>query len=308
MSLFFYRYIFLDSHVEFNDTFYNFGEESSGAENIMDVRSTDITKRANIGLSVSLPNVNIIPWRQEHLESKHEPFIIGVAGGTASGKTSVCDIIVKELGIDQSRVAIISQDCFYKPLTPEQIQNVKKYDFDHPDAFDWDLIEETLRDLHDGKAIKVPIYDYVTHSRKTESTNLYAIDIILFEGILVFYQQRIMKYMHLKIFVDTDADIRLARRILRDIKHRGRDLDGVLQQYQTFVKPSFDEYVLPTKKNADVIVPRGADNVVAIDLLVQHIKLKLLAISGRKLKLSGNKEKKDKQQQSRKIEDSTREI
>jgi len=109
----------------------------------------------------------------------------------------------------------------------------------------------------------------------TESTSMYGIEVILFEGILVFYQQDIMRYMHMRIFVDTDADIRLARRILRDIKSRGRDLDGVLQQYQTFVKPSFDEYVLPTKKNADVIIPRGADNLVAIDLIIQHVKSKL---------------------------------
>jgi len=252
--------------------------------------NTKSTNDNNRLYSSSLPNIGVTHhWQAEdqNTKSSSAPFIIGVAGGTASGKTSVCDIIVKECGIDQSRVAIISQDCFYKPLNHDQIANVKDYNFDHPDAFDFELIEETLRDLSQGKAVKIPIYDYVTHSRKAESDSLYAIDVILFEGILVFYQQKIIKYFNIKIFVDTDADIRLARRILRDMASRGRDLNGVLQQYQTFVKPSFDEYVLPTKKNADVIVPRGADNVVAIDLLVQHIKTKLAEKARRPL-FSGN--------------------
>eukprot|EP01117_Protostelium_nocturnum_P006976 TRINITY_DN2504_c0_g1_i1.p1 TRINITY_DN2504_c0_g1~~TRINITY_DN2504_c0_g1_i1.p1 ORF type:complete len:369 (+),score=113.68 TRINITY_DN2504_c0_g1_i1:68-1174(+) len=229
--------------------------------------------------SSSLPNISTSHHWEHHQvngnKDKDLPFIIGVAGGTASGKTSVCEIIVEELGIDRSRVAIISQDCFYKTLSPESIKNVKKYNFDHPDAFDWDLMEQTLKDLREGKPIKVPIYDYVTHSRKSETTNLCAIDIVLFEGLLVFYEAKIMQFMHMKIFVDTDSDIRLARRIRRDIRERGRDVDGVLLQYQVFVKPAFDEYILPTKKYADVIIPNGSENVVGINLIVQHVKSKL---------------------------------
>jgi len=124
------------------------------------------------------------------------------------------------------------------------------YNFDHPDAFDWNLLEETLRELRDGKAAKIPTYDFVTHSRKDEtySKTIYSIAIILFEGILAFYQPNIRDLMNMKIFVDTDADTRLSRRILRDISERGRDLEGVLLQYQRFVKPSFDDYILPTKK------------------------------------------------------------
>ncbi|PRP86308.1 uridine-cytidine kinase 2-A-like [Planoprotostelium fungivorum] len=226
-------------------------------------------------ISASLPNIGIHHEHSQELRLNQSqlPFIIGVAGGTASGKTSVCHIIVRDLGIDQHRVAMISQDCFYKSL--DHTVDPKTYNFDHPDAFDWELMEVTLKDLREGKPTKVPIYDYVTHSRSTEYTSLCAIDIILFEGILVFYEQKIMEYMHMKIFVDTDADLRLSRRILRDIKSRGRDLTSVLTQYQTFVKPAFDDYVLPTKKSADVIIPRGADNTVAIDLIVQHIKSKL---------------------------------
>jgi len=208
------------------------------------------------------------------------PFIIGVSGGTASGKTSVCNLIIKELSSNekhQHRVALISQDCFYKSLDEETLRNVKEYNFDHPDSFDWDLMSQTIRDLRDGKPIKVPVYDFVTHSRKADvhSTSVYNADVVVVEGILAFYQPDIRELMHMKIFVDTDADTRLARRILRDIEERGRDLKGVLNQYQKFVKPSFDEYILPTKKYADVIIPRGADNKVAINLIVQHIKSKL---------------------------------
>jgi len=148
--------------------------------------------------------------------------------------------------------------------------------FDHPAAFDWNLIESTLRDLGSGKAVRVPQYDFTTHSRIIgKGIEIYAVDIILFEGILALYQPELLKYMNIKIFVDTDSDVRLARRILRDTKQRGRDVEGILQQYQKFVKPAFDEYILPTKKYADVIIPRGADNKVAIDLIVQHIKTKL---------------------------------
>eukprot|EP01114_Cavostelium_apophysatum_P022011 TRINITY_DN782_c0_g1_i2.p1 TRINITY_DN782_c0_g1~~TRINITY_DN782_c0_g1_i2.p1 ORF type:complete len:255 (+),score=32.05 TRINITY_DN782_c0_g1_i2:45-767(+) len=207
--------------------------------------------------------------------NQRRPLIIGVAGGTASGKTSVCTMIIKNLGFDKQRVAIVSQDSFYKTL--DQSADLHNYNFDHPDAFDWDLIEQFLRELSEGKSVKVPVYDFVTHSRKDEShsTLLSNIDIVLFEGILAFYHAPVRVYMKMKIFVDTDPDTRLSRRILRDISERGRDLEGVLTQYERTVKPSFDEYILPTKKYADVIIPRGADNLVAIDLIVQHIRLKL---------------------------------
>jgi len=176
-------------------------------------------------------------------------------------------------------VAIISQDSFYNSLSEEEKRNVGLglYNFDHPAAFDWKLIESTLRDLGDGKPVRIPEYDFASHSRaKDKGTDIYAVDIILFEGILAFYQPEILDFMDIKIFVDTDSDTRLARRILRDLRERGRELEGILQQYQKFVKPAFDEYILPTKKYADVIIPRGADNSVAIDLIVQHIILQLI--------------------------------
>jgi len=207
--------------------------------------------------------------------TRGKPFIIGVAGGTASGKTSVCKLILSCLG--DHRVAIISQDCFYKNLSQDEKAKAanKDYNFDHPDAFDWQLLEKVLQDLADGKPVKIPTYDFVTHSRTEETTSICAVDIILFEGILAFFLEDARKYMNLKVFVEVDADTRLARRIMRDIKSRGRDLEGVLTQYQKFVKPAFEQYILPSKVHADVIIPRGADNQVAIDLIVQHIRSKL---------------------------------
>eukprot|EP00069_Balaena_mysticetus_P006658 bmy_05362T0 len=227
------------------------------------------------------------------------PFLIGVSGGTASGKSTVCEKIMELLGqneVDhrQRKLVILSQDRFYKVLTTEQKAKALKgqYNFDHPDAFDNDLMHRTLKNIVEGKTVEVPIYDFVTHSRLAETTVVYPADVVLFEGILVFYSQEIRDMFHLRLFVDTDSDVRLSRRVLRDV-HRGRDLEQILTQYTTFVKPAFEEFCLPirppqqlggpssvvpqgaqqgTKKYADVIIPRGVDNMVAINLIVQHIQ------------------------------------
>ncbi|XP_071622233.1 uridine-cytidine kinase 1 isoform X1 [Heliangelus exortis] len=230
-----------------------------------------------------------------------KPFLIGVSGGTASGKSTVCEKIMELLGQNeverrQRKVLILSQDSFYKVLTAEQKAKALKgqYNFDHPDAFDNDLMHSTLKNIVEGKTVEVPAYDFVTHSRLAETTVVYPADVVLFEGILVFYNQDIRDMFHLRLFVDTDSDVRLSRRVLRDMK-RGRDLEQILTQYTTFVKPAFEEFCLPTKKYADVIIPRGVDNMgkrelgslpdfsgettfgvgkrtVAINLIVQHIQ------------------------------------
>ncbi|XP_026882835.1 uridine-cytidine kinase 1 isoform X2 [Electrophorus electricus] len=209
---------------------------------------------------------------------RHHPFLIGVSGGTASGKSTVCAKIMELLGqnkVDhrQRKVAIVSQDCFYRVLTPEQKTKALKgqYNFDHPDAFDTELMCQTLKDIVEGRVVEVPTYDFVTHSRLQEKIRVYPADVVLFEGILVFYTQEVRDMFHMKLFVDTDSDVRLSRRVLRDMK-RGRDLEQILTQYTTFVKPAFEEFCLPTKKYADVIIPRGVDNMVAINLIVQHIQ------------------------------------
>ncbi|XP_022193145.1 uridine-cytidine kinase isoform X2 [Nilaparvata lugens] len=206
------------------------------------------------------------------------PFLIGVAGGTASGKSTVCKRIMEKLGqvdVDHTerQVVCISQDSFYRELTPENKLKAAKgqYNFDHPDAFNEDLILQTLQDILAGKKCQIPVYDYRTNSRTDQYITIYPADVVLFEGILVFYFPEVRDLFHMKLFVDTDSDTRLARRVIRDINERGRDLEQVLKQYMNFVKPNFEEFCLPTKKFADVIIPRGADNTVAIDLIVHHI-------------------------------------
>ncbi|XP_029939058.1 uridine-cytidine kinase 2-A [Salarias fasciatus] len=217
--------------------------------------------------------------RAEDDGAHRQPFLIGVAGGTASGKSSVCSKIMEVLGQNEidhhhRQVAILSQDSFYKVLTSEQKAKALKgqFNFDHPDAFDNDLIITTLLDIMEGKTVQIPVYDFVSHSRKEETVTVYPADVVLFEGILMFYSQEIRDLFQMKLFVDTDADTRLSRRVLRDISERGRDLESILTQYITLVKPAFEEFCLPTKKYADVIIPRGVDNTVAINLIVQHIQ------------------------------------
>ncbi|KAK2992877.1 hypothetical protein RJ640_028119 [Escallonia rubra] len=191
-----------------------------------------------------------------------QPFVIvGVSGGTASGKTTVCDMIIQQL--HDHRVVLVNQDSFYRGLTPEESERVHEYNFDHPDAFDTEQLLECVEELKSGHPVHVPIYDFKKHRRCSESfRQVNASDVIILEGILVFHDQRVRNLMNMKIFVDTDADVRLARRIRRDT-------------YAKFVKPAFDDFVLPSKKYADVIIPRGGDNHVAIDLIVQHIRTKL---------------------------------
>nr|KYP41012.1 Uridine-cytidine kinase-like 1 [Cajanus cajan] len=212
----------------------------------------------------------------------NQPFVIGVSGGTASGKTTVCDMIIQQL--HDHRVVLVNQDSFYRGLRPEEQERVHEYNFDHPDAFDTEQLLECMRKLISGQGVHVPIYDFKKHQRSSEYVFLIdvvlfaqvnASDVIILEGILVFHDQGVRDLMNMKIFVDTDADVRLARRIRRDTVERGRDINSVLEQYAKFVKPAFDDFVLPSKKYADVIIPRGGDNHVAIDLIVQHIRTKL---------------------------------
>ncbi|PNY09626.1 uridine kinase-like protein 2 chloroplastic-like [Trifolium pratense] len=197
-------------------------------------------------------------------------FIIGVSGGTASGKTTVCDMIIQQL--QDHRVVLVNQDSFYRGLTNDECKRVHEYNFDHPDAFDTEQLVETLIKLKSGQSVQVPIYDFKLHQRASDRhRQVNASDVIIMEGILVFHEQRVRDMMNMKIFVDADPDVRLGRRIKRDTVDRGRDVHS----YAKFVKPAFDDFILPTKKYADIIIPRGGDNHVAIDLIVQHIRTKL---------------------------------
>ena len=209
-----------------------------------------------------------------------QPLVVGVAGGTASGKTALTANIVELLGAEAASVASITQDSFYRDLTSEEMARIEEINFDVPEAFDFEEIEAVLTALKRGDtSVRVPTYDFVANARRPPSNDIILEDsprVVFFEGILALHSARLRDLMDLKIFVDADADVRLARRIRRDVAERGRDVDGVLRAYEQFVKPAFDEFVLPTKRHADVVVPRGAENAVAIDLLVRGIRERTL--------------------------------
>ncbi|XP_032810563.1 uridine-cytidine kinase-like 1 isoform X2 [Petromyzon marinus] len=215
------------------------------------------------------------PWYNEQGAQFKEAFVIGLCGGSASGKTTVANKIIEAL--DVPWVALLSMDSFYKIFSKEEQEMAAKseYNFDHPDAFDFELIISTLRKLKKGKSVKVPIYDFTTHSRRKESKTVYGANVIIFEGILSFANKELLKLLDMKVFVDTDSDIRLVRRLRRDITERGRDIHGVIKQYNKFVKPAFEQYIEPTMQLADIVVPRGGENNVALELIVQHVHCQL---------------------------------
>eukprot|EP00124_Ichthyophonus_hoferi_P000652 Ihof_evm23s25 gene=Ihof_evmTU23s25 len=207
-----------------------------------------------------LPALFSLPTNTETLVKK--PLMIGVCGGTASGKTTVCEMIMDLLGnqSDDSHMAVlIHQDSFYRSVSDDE--DMELYNFDHPDSFDDALMYDCLYKLSQGEPVDIPIYDFITHKRTSETLRIHPAPVMLFEGILSLYHKNIRDLFDLKLFVDCDPDTRLARRVLRDIEHRGRNLDSVLWQYVQFVKPSFDDFIWPTKKYADIIIPRGSDNV-----------------------------------------------
>ncbi|CAG4963084.1 unnamed protein product [Colias eurytheme] len=215
------------------------------------------------------------PWYNCTGGQEVEPFLIGICGASASGKTTVAAKIIESLNIPW--VTIVSMDSFYKVLNEKQHQAAMRneYNFDHPDAFDMELLVNVLQRLKEGKKVEVPIYNYVTHSRENRTKTMYGANVIIFEGILAFYNADVVSKLDMKVFVDTDADIRLARRLRRDIVQRGRDLEGVLKQYLTHVKPAYQSYIAPCMAHADIIVPRGGENKVAISLIVQHVHKQL---------------------------------
>ncbi|TYH20016.1 hypothetical protein ES288_A05G398400v1 [Gossypium darwinii] len=202
-----------------------------------------------------------------------QPFIIGVAGGTASGKTTVCNQIISQL--HDQRVVLVNQDSFYRSLNDDQLVNVHEYNFDHPAAFNTELLLSCMEKLRRGHPVNIPSYDFKSHKSIEPSRLVNPADVIILEGILVLHDFHVRNLMNMKIFVDIDSDVRLARRIQRDTVERGRNIQNVLDQYSRFVKPSFEEFILTSKKFADIIIPRGGDNDVAIDLIVQHILTKL---------------------------------
>ena len=202
--------------------------------------------------------------------TKNRPLIIGIAGGSCSGKTSVTHAIY-DVFKDHS-VAVIEQDYYYKDQSHLTFEERLLTNYDHPLAFDTDLLIEHIHTLLDRKPIEKPVYDYVNHTRSNEVVHVEPKDVIIVEGILVLEDERLRGLMDIKLFVDTDSDLRIIRRIQRDIKERGRTADSVIEQYITAVRPMHNMFIEPTKRYADVIIPEGGDNDVAIDLMVTKIK------------------------------------
>jgi len=204
--------------------------------------------------------------------------LIGIAGGTGSGKTLVSERMRQTLGSDQ--ILIVQQDAYYHDLSHLTFEERATHNFDHPDAFDRDLLLAHLTDLKRGVPIHLPQYDYALHTRQTETRTIFPQHIIILEGILILEDPRLRTLMDIKVYVDTDADIRLVRRIRRDVKERGRSMESVLDQYVRFVQPMHLQFVEPSKRYADIIIPEGGENLVAIDLLVTKIKSLLASREG----------------------------
>ncbi|MBQ2440935.1 MAG: uridine kinase [Paludibacteraceae bacterium] len=200
-------------------------------------------------------------------------FIIGIAGGTGSGKTTVVKKLLERL--PKSKVALMPQDSYYNDGNDVPIEERQKVNYDHPNAFDWALLRQQLSDLQNGKTIEQPVYDYITSSRQKETITITPKPIILVEGIMALYDPEIRESMNLKIFVDADADDRLIRVIYRDIVERNRTVEDVIKRYQEVLKPMHQQFIEPCKRYADIIVPQGGHNAKAIDTvarsIIQHI-------------------------------------
>ena len=198
-----------------------------------------------------------------------EPLVIGVAGGTGSGKTTLTKRLLEIFGDD---VSVIYHDNYYKCNDDMPFEERKLLNYDHPDAFETDLMIEHIDALKRGESILCPVYDYSAHTRSSETILINPAKILIIEGILVFQSVELCSRMDIKIFVDTDADVRILRRIVRDVKKRGRDLDSVITQYLTTVKPMHEQFVEPSKKRADIIIPEGGKNAVALSMVAEHIR------------------------------------
>lgn len=202
-----------------------------------------------------------------------KPLIIGIAGGTGSGKSTVAQKVADSL--PQASVAFIEMDSYYKDFHHLSMPDLEQVNWDHPDAFDWDLLVAHLSALSNGEAIECPLYEFATHSRSRGFRHVHPADVIVIDGILLLSDPRLRTLCDVKVFVDADADIRLIRRIRRDTLLRGRSLESVLEQYLTTVQPMHLQFVEPSKRYADVIVPRGGSNMVAIEMIVAKIQRRL---------------------------------
>lgn len=197
-----------------------------------------------------------------------QPFIIGVAGGSGSGKSTVTEQIVRAVG--EVDVCVFRLDNYYLDRSSISAAERNKINFDHPNAFDWDLMKQQLDNLSNGLSIEMPEYDFTTHTRKSEALTVLPAKIIIVEGIFSLYEEAMCSHMALRIFVDTAPDVRLMRRLRRDILKRGRTVESVLQQYSYFVRPMYNKFVEPTKRRAHIIIPHGS-NKAALEMIISRI-------------------------------------
>ncbi len=198
--------------------------------------------------------------------------VIGIAGGTASGKTTIVNKLKDFFGDD---VELISHDSYYKAHDDMPYEERAKLNYDHPSSFDTDRMIDDIKALKRGETVYIPVYDFSIHNRTEKTVKVEPKRVIMIEGILIFENKELRDLMDIKIFVDTDADERLMRRIIRDMKYRGRTIESIITQYQTTVKPMHEEFVEPSKKYADIIIPRGGENKAAMEILKGHLNIML---------------------------------
>ena len=198
--------------------------------------------------------------------------VIGIAGGTGSGKTTITRKLCENFGPD---VSVINHDNYYKAHHNMPYEERAKLNYDHPNAFDTDMLIEHLKQLRRGESVVCPVYDYTVHDRSQETVTIKPARVIIVEGILIFENRELCDQMDIEIYVDADADVRILRRIVRDVRDRGRSLDSVINQYLTTVKPMHEQFVEPSKRNADIIVPQGGHNRVALEMVMERVRAHL---------------------------------
>ena len=198
--------------------------------------------------------------------------VIGIAGGTGSGKTTITRKLMQRFGAD---VSVIYHDNYYKAHHNMPYEERAKLNYDQPDAFDTDQLIEAVRALKKGRSVVCPVYDYSIHDRSEKTITVKPAKVVIVEGILIFENKELCSLMDIKVFVDADADVRILRRIVRDVRDRGRSLESVVNQYLSTVKPMHEKYVEPSKRNADIIVPEGGHNRVALELLMERVRAHL---------------------------------